>query len=46
MANSVDPDEMAQYLHCLQKYLFWSIGLEGLEVVFDDNSWIIFLISP
>ena len=36
MANSVDPDEMAHYepshldLHCLQRQLIWSAGLEGL----------------
>ena len=34
MANSVDPDEMAHYepshldLHCLQKYLYWSIVMK------------------
>ena len=37
MANSVDPDEMAHYepscldLHCLQRYLFWSAWLKGLN---------------
>ena len=36
MANSVDPDEMAQHesshldLHCLQKCWFWSVGLKEL----------------
>ena len=36
MPNSVDPDETAPYepshqdLHCLQRYLYWSIGLKGL----------------
>ena len=35
MANSVDPDETAHYelthldLHCLQRYLVWSVGLKG-----------------
>ena len=34
MTNSLDPDEMAHYepshldLHCLQRYLFWSVGLK------------------
>ena len=37
MVNSVDPDEMAPYepshldLHCLQRYLYWSAGMEGLR---------------
>ena len=36
MANSEDPDEMAhnepshQDLHCLQRYLIWSVMLKGL----------------
>ena len=35
MANSVDPDETAQfepshlYLYCLQRYMFWCAGLKG-----------------
>ena len=37
MANSVDPDETARDepshldLHCLNRYLFWSVGLKGLK---------------
>ena len=37
MANTVDPDETAQYepsylyLRCLQMYLLWSAGLIGLN---------------
>ena len=37
IANSVDPDETARYepshldLHCLQRYLYWSAGLKGLN---------------
>ena len=36
MANSVDPDETTHYkpshldLHCLDRHLSWSAGLEGL----------------
>ena len=36
MPNSVDPDEKALYelyhldLHCLQMYMFWSVGLKEL----------------
>ena len=36
MANSVDPDETTHYdsshldLHCLQRYLYWSAGMEEL----------------
>ena len=38
MANSVDPDETAHYepshldLHCLQKYLYWSIGMKEVNI--------------
>ena len=31
LANSADPDEMANYdldLHCLQKYHYWSVGIK------------------
>ena len=36
MAISVDPDEMARdepylALHCLQNFMCWSVGLQGLE---------------
>ena len=37
MANSVDSDEMAHYepshqdLHYLQRYMFWSTGLDELK---------------
>ena len=37
MANSADPDEMASYkpshldLHCLQRYVYWSVGMKGLK---------------
>ena len=37
MANSVDPDEKARYkpshldLHCLQRYMFWSVWLKELR---------------
>ena len=37
MANSVDPDETARYepshldLRCLQRYLYWSVGMNGLS---------------
>ena len=37
MANSVDPDEMACYepshldLHCLQRYLYWSVWMKQLN---------------
>ena len=37
MRNSVDPDEIARYepsnldLHCLQRYLYWSAGIEELK---------------
>ena len=36
MASSVDPDETARYEsshlvpHCLQIYLYWSLGIKGL----------------
>ena len=39
LINSVDPDETAHFepshldLHCLHKYLYWSIGLKGLIFV-------------
>ena len=39
MANCVDPDETARYepshldLHCLKRYLFLSVRLEGLTSV-------------
>ena len=44
MANSVDPEEMANYeptahyepshlnLHCLQRYLYWSADMKGLSM--------------
>ena len=38
MANCVDPDEMAHYelshpdLHCLQSYLYWLVGMNGLTL--------------
>ena len=38
MAKSADPDEMARHeashldLHCLQRYMYWSAGIEGLIV--------------
>ena len=34
----MDPDETARYepshldLHCLQKYLYWSTGMKGLNL--------------
>ena len=37
IANSVDPDETAHYepshldLHCLQRYLYWSVEMKGLR---------------
>ena len=42
MANNVIPEEMAHYepfhldLHCIQKYLSWSTGLQGFNVVFNQ----------
>ena len=36
MGNSVGPDETARYershldLYCLQKYLYWFVGMKGL----------------
>ena len=44
MANSVDPDEMAHYkpshldLHCLRRYWFWSVRLNGLTYQTDDKN--------
>ena len=40
VANSVDPDDTAHYvpfhqdLHCLQKYIFWFVGMKGLNNIF------------
>ena len=37
MANRVDPDERARYepshldLHCLQRYMYWSVEIKGLR---------------
>ena len=37
MENSVDPDDTAHYelshldLHCLQRGLYWSVGMKGLK---------------
>ena len=38
MAISADPDETAHYepshldLHCLNRYLYWSVGIKGLQM--------------
>ena len=40
MANSVDPDKTAHYkpshldLHCLQRYLYGSVGMKGCSEIF------------
>ena len=40
IANKVDPDERARYkpshldLYCLQRYLYWSVGMKGLWYYF------------
>ena len=37
MANSIDPDETGRNepshlgLHCLQRYMFWSVGMKGFK---------------
>ena len=38
MANSVDPDEMANYERCLQTYLYWSVGMKGWRTLITDIS--------
>ena len=46
MANDVDPIEMAHYepshldLHCLQKYLSWSTGLQWLNRKAEKKSFV------
>ena len=48
MANSVDPDETACYeqshldLHCLQRYLYWSVGTKEFRHIFQLNRTDIF----
>ena len=45
MANSVDPDETVRYepshqdLHCLQRYLYWFVGMRVLTLILNrkDN---------
>ena len=43
--NSVDPDETACYepsdldLHCLQSYLYWSVGMKGFSTNDNYSKW-------
>ena len=47
MANRIDPDETVHYpshldLYCLQRYMFWSVGLKEITYFFCCFCFVLF----